>query len=253
MKQTDVPIQTIKNLWLYRWITQFGMLGIIGQWAYYGIFRCPFVVPYVQCNNCPVITCHGRILSLFWGFWGAMLLSAVFFGRVFCGWACPGQMIHRIISKFAPLKLKTKKNFFNILGWGKYISLVLVLVLWLFIDNPRWAIPIRIGDFFTATMLTFEHANTYWLIRTFVVLDIIATGFIIANAWCRFACPAGGLLDLLKHFSIFRIYKTSDCNDCNKCQEVCSMSTRPDEANCINCCDCLLSCPKDAIKVGHKR
>lgn len=253
MKYHKVFSMTGRKIQLWRWITQLGMLGIIGQWSYYGIFRCPFVVPYVQCNNCPVITCHGRILSLFWGFWGFLLLSAVLFGRVFCGWACPGQMLHRIISGFAPLKLSTQNFFLNILAHGKYICLIIVLGVWVFLDNPRLAVPIRIGDFFTATALTFEHADIYWLIRTFIVLGILVTGFVVANAWCRFVCPAGGFLDLLKRFSIFSIYKTSDCNDCNKCLDICSMSTRPYEANCTNCGDCLLSCPEDAIKVGHKR
>ncbi|HAK72435.1 MAG TPA: 4Fe-4S ferredoxin, partial [Sporomusaceae bacterium] len=24
------------------------MLAVLGQWAYYGVFRCPFLVPFVN-------------------------------------------------------------------------------------------------------------------------------------------------------------------------------------------------------------
>ena len=60
---------TTFRLKVWRRFSQLAMLVLLGQWSFYGIFRCPFLVPYVSCQNCPVITCHGRILSTFWGFW----------------------------------------------------------------------------------------------------------------------------------------------------------------------------------------
>jgi ferredoxin-type protein NapH len=100
--------------------------------------------------------------------------------------------------------------------------------------------------------LTFEHANLLWLVRTFVVLGFLALGLVISNAWCRFACPTGGVLEWLKSFSLFKVYKTEKCNDCDKCLKICEMGTRPAEANCTNCTDCLSLCPQDAIKIGRR-
>jgi ferredoxin-type protein NapH len=77
-------------------------------------------------------------------------------------------------------------------------------------------------------------------------------GLVVANAWCRFACPSGGLLELFKGISIFKFYKTSDCNDCNRCLQLCELGTRPAEVNCTNCGDCLDACPQDAIRFGRK-
>ena len=61
-KKKTLPLKALRRL------SQALFLGILGQWSFYGIFRCPFLVPYVSCQNCPVITCHGRIFTMFWGF-----------------------------------------------------------------------------------------------------------------------------------------------------------------------------------------
>ena len=51
----------------------------LGEWALFGVFRCPFVVPFVSCQNCPVITCPGQAARMFWGFWGVWLAVAALF------------------------------------------------------------------------------------------------------------------------------------------------------------------------------
>ena len=239
------------SLTVWRRLTQAAGLLIMGQWSYYGIFRCPFIVPYVSCQNCPVITCHGRLLTMFWGFWLLLPLSVLLFGRSFCGWVCPGGLVNQMAAKLAPYKGRARSVLTFLAPYGKYIALVIAAYAWLIMGQPREAIPIRVGGFFESTGLTFEHANLLWLVRTFFVLGVLAAGLILANAWCRFICPTGGMLDLLKRFSLFRIYKTSDCNDCDKCLRACDMGTRPDEANCTNCGDCLPVCPEDAIKIGR--
>lgn len=242
-----------RRLTALRRIIQIGMLTLLGQWSYYGIFRCPFPVPYVSCTNCPVIACPGVSTALFWGTWLAIPLSALVFGRAFCGWACPGGLVAQLTGKLAPLKLRAKKVFNAVAPYGMYLGLMAALYLWLVLENPRWMMPIRVGEFWNSLVLSFEHAGTFWLMRTLFVLAFIVIGFGLANAWCRYACPAGGLLEILKRFSWFRLYKTQACNDCNRCLAVCEMGTRPLEANCTNCGDCLKSCPVQAIAVGRKR
>lgn len=96
--------------WLGNWkrrLVQLVSLGIIGEWSFYGIFRCPFAVPYIGCGNCPVIQCPGRSLWM-WG-WILIGLSAVLFGRVFCGWVCPGGLVSEILSMGAFFKNKINR------------------------------------------------------------------------------------------------------------------------------------------------
>lgn len=250
-----LPAQTgsVTRLKVRRRLSQLFMLAILGQWSFYGIFRCPFIVPYVSCQNCPVITCHGRIVTMFWGFWLLLPLSVLFFGRAFCGWACPGGLVNQILGKIAPFKLRAHNLFTRLATFGKYLGLALALGIYYLLGQPRADVPIRIGEFFQSVALTFEHADLNWLIRTFIVIALVALGLIVANFWCRFACPAGGLLELVKRSALFKFYKTSACNDCNHCLEVCEMATRPDEKNCTNCGDCQGICPSNAIIFGRKK
>lgn len=239
------------SLTWWRRSVQIAALAVMGQWSFYGIFRCPFIVPYVSCQNCPVLTCHGRLFTLFNGVWLLIPASAIFFGRAFCGWACPGGLVNQLLGKIAPVKLKVRNRLTLFMPWFKYLAAALTLWIWLVWGQPREAVPIRIGDFFDSVALTFEHANLLWLVRTFFVLGMVAAGLLVAGAWCRFACPTGGILEALKPLSLFKVYKSDRCNDCEKCLMVCEMGTRPGEPNCTNCCDCLSVCPRDAIGVGR--
>jgi ferredoxin-type protein NapH len=237
---------------LRRW-TQLASLAIIGQWSFYGIFRCPFIVPYVSCQNCPVVTCHGRLFTMFWGFWLLIPVSALIFGRAFCGWACPGGLVNQLLGTLAPVKMQIRNAFARTTPYFKYLGLAIALYVWLFWGQPRAAVPLRVGEFFSSVSLTFEHANTTWLVRTFFVLGFVALGLLLANAWCRFACPSGGFFEALRYLSWFKVYKNEKCDDCDKCLKICEMGTRPSESNCTNCCDCLSVCPQKAIQVGRPR
>ncbi len=238
-----------RYLRIWRRTIQLAMLALLGQWSFYGIFRCPFPVPYVTCDNCPVITCQGRLFGLFWGVWGLVLFSGLLFGRVFCSWACPGGLLCQLIGKILPYRARWTKEISK-MHLGKYVALAVVSYLWLVLDNPRWAVPIRIGQFFESVALTIEHAGTYWLIRTFIVLGILVIGLFFTSAWCRYACPTGGVLELFSRFSLFRVYKSAECNHCGLCQRMCEMHTMPGETNCTNCMDCTGVCPVNAIKIG---
>jgi polyferredoxin len=125
--------------------------------------------------------------------------------------------------------------------------------VWLAYGQPRKAVPIRMGDFFASFAFTFINATPLWLFRSVFGLGVIVLGLFLANAWCRFACPTGGVLEILKSFSIFKVYKNDKCDDCNKCLQVCEMGARPAEPNCTNCCDCRSVCPHDAIQIGRPR
>lgn len=252
MPEITEKIKVSKISWLRR-ILQLAFLGLLGQWSFYGIFRCPFLVPFVSCQTCPVITCWGRISSLFWGFWIGFPVLAIIFGRAFCGWACPGGLTNQLIGKLCFIKLRVKNEIVKKLSFGVFISLIISVWILLAMDNPRTMVPIRTGEFFNSIKLSFEHAETVWLIRSYIVIAFIFGGFVLANLWCRFVCPTAGVLELIKKVSIFRFYKTPACNNCNRCLKVCEMATRPDEQNCTNCGDCLNSCPVDAIKIGRKK
>lgn len=232
--------------------SQIIMLLLLGQWSVYGLLRCPFVIPYISCQNCPVITCHGRILQLFWGVWAGWIALAALFGRAFCGWACPGGLLGRLTGKVWPRKPDLALADAGQLAYGKYVVLAFLLLVYFGLGQPRADVPIRVGEFFKSIGLTFEHASELWRVRTLAVVGALAAGLLVSSFWCRFLCPAGGLLELVKRFSPFRVYKTEACNDCDACRRKCYMRTRPEEANCTNCGDCVDYCPQRCIGIGRK-
>jgi ferredoxin-type protein NapH len=190
---------------------------------------------------------------MFRGFWLLLPVSVLFFGRAFCGWACPGGLANQLIGTFAPLKLRVKNTFVRLLPFAQYLGLAVALYLYFVLGQPRADIPIRVGESFNSVVHTFERAGQLWIFRTYFVLGFLALGLIVANALCRFACPTGSLLEAAKGMAVFRFYKTAQCNDCNPCLRACEMGTRPDEVNYANCGDCLSVCPTDAIPFGHKK
>lgn len=228
-------------------------LFFLGEWALYGILRCPFIVPFVSCQNCPVITCPGRVANTFWGVWAVWLSVGLLAGRTFCGWICPGGLLNRILS-WNPFKINLHEDASADFDKAKYIVLFLALAGWFILQQPRINVPIRVeGEFWQAVGLTFDFAFPAWLFRAYFVLAILALSLFISFAWCRFACPAGAALEIFRPTAIFRVWKTNACNNCDKCRHVCGMNTRPDEHNCTNCGDCLESCAVNAIRIGIKK
>lgn len=249
--EIKAPMKGLKfrGLLLINRIILFLSTAFLAEWAIYGIFRCPFLVPFVSCQNCPIIRCPGRAASMFWGVWAGWLAILVFFGRGFCGWFCPGGFVNRIFS-LNPFKIKLDLNAVKDLSYGKYLFLFLALGAYFYLGQPRVDLPIRVGEFWQSIPLTFNYASDIWLFRSWLVIVLFLFGLLISQAWCRFACPMGGLLELLKRFSIFKVYKTSACINCDKCRKVCYMQTRPQEINCTNCADCIQVCPENCIGIG---
>ena len=227
---------------------QTASLAVIGEWAFYGIFRCPFAVPYIGCGNCPVIQCPGRSLWL-WS-WIAILASAILMGRVFCGWVCPGGLAADVLGAFALVRNKISQKMATILGLGKYILLGASLYVFFAMNNPRWAVPIRTGEFFNSVGLTFEHAQPIWITKTAAILGIFLLGVFVSCMWCRFFCPTGGTLEILGKFSLFRYDIDPTCTDCDLCRKSCHHKTRPALDGCTNCGDCKAVCPTDAVQIN---
>ena len=238
------PLQVVNRC------VQWASLLFLGEWALYGIFRCPFVVPFISCQNCPVLTCPGRISQMFWGVWGGWLALLLLLGRSFCGWVCPAGTVQRWLSKSPCAGTDIAQA--RLYAWGKYLAVAACLYVYFVMAQPRVAVPIRVGEFLPSMALTLGHAFPLWLARTGIFVTLVLACIFVAMAWCRFACPMGGVLEAVRPFSLFRVFKTDTCNDCDACRRACYMKTRPQEANCTNCGDCLHACPQKCIGMGIK-
>jgi len=84
---------------------------------------------------------------------------------------------------------------------------------------------------------------------------IFAAGRITPRFWCRYLCPAGGLLAVAASKPLLRRRVSDACNQCGICAQKCPMGAienccpeATDHAACISCRTCESLCPQQAIE-----
>jgi len=87
-----------------------------------------------------------------------------------------------------------------------------------------------------------------------LLVGILALNLLTRRAWCRYACPLGGLLGLVSKVSWLRRHVSEACVECGRCAQVCPMGTvdarrrfASDSGECTLCLDCAVVCPVKAI------
>lgn len=187
-----------------------------------------------------------------------LLLTTFFFGRIFCGYACPLGAIQELMSKFQfNSNLKDQKN-------KKTIAL-----------NPKITFYIRISYFiiFMVSGIVWGLAVVQYLnvfegfkiiknpgfpiigIPAILIGIIIISSIFIYRPWCRLLCPFGALADLTSRVSLFKLRRTDACNDCGLCEKICPTQEAERDAHkgeCYLCNRCVEICPQNAIEFKRK-
>lgn len=202
-----------------------------------------------------------QIEGLFFGLLGGVFLAAVthyliakvfgpmFFGRIWCGWACWTVMILDLLPFKRPAGRLPGKW-----GWLRYLhfvlSLGLVLVVWFAFDFQEgatgkialaWFI---VGNFF------------YYLIGI-----ILAYALQDNRAFCKYVCPVSVPLKITSRFALLKIGgEAQKCNDCQACIKMCPMDVRISDyilndqrvlsTECSLCQTCITVCTQDALKLS---
>jgi riboflavin biosynthesis protein ribAB len=124
---------------------------------------------------------------------------AIFLGRAFCGWLCPSGFVNQMLGKVAITKLKIRNKKMRWAQLGMVVTILIGLGVYFIYDNPRVMIPIRTSDeYFNSLIMSIRFADWYWAVRTVIVVALIAASLIISNFWCRFICPVGGAMELIR-------------------------------------------------------
>jgi len=252
----------MKRITIFRRMSQAVFLGITGAWFVVGSLRCPFGIPFVSCQSCPLTDCPGRYLQL--PFIGLVGLSGLVFGRAFCGWACPLGFVLDVLGKIPKLRVTVSKRFTALdryLKPLKYVALAatvyLVFVL-NFTDVRPYAYVVR-----TASVFNFEAVrvaqmlgNPAYSVRMWILVGILVSGIIVSRFWCRYLCPLGAVLGILNKFSFFGIIRErEDLPHCDLFPRDCIMHTRPESTDCVVCGECVEACPRGilALRARYSR
>jgi NosR/NirI family transcriptional regulator, nitrous oxide reductase regulator len=143
-------------------------------------------------------------------FFAIPMILALFFGRIFCGSACPLGVIQDLVI-FKPIKLSKSLR----TGLGVIPFIYLALALLFAITNTDFII-CKYDPFVGIFRVSAEFGM--------VILGAVflISGMFIARPFCRFFCPYGALLKICSLNSRHHLSITpEDCINCNLCKDAC--------------------------------
>ena len=199
-----------------------------------------------------------------------VLISAFFFGPVFCGKLCPAGAFTEYLSKLCPDKWK--------ISWSKYTDIVPLrygmLAGFLLVPFFDGILACAYCNFYVFDLLVNYAARGYFISFTssmlltlllwLVVLGIFTKG---GRGFCNFLCPVGAMQNLVYFlgsklpFTYKMQVNHNQCIGCGKCVKKCPMeAVRMKEKkaeickhNCIICGVCEHVCPVQAIYYGRSK
>lgn len=177
------------------------------------------------------------------------IAAALILGRVWCGWACPYYTITCIISrknneeKYDP-RIKRRANIIRftvlILGFA-FVGIAGVPLL--FLISPPSLLSSQSIMIIKHMMVTIEFA----LILIILITDIVSK----KRLWCRYICPTGSSLSILRNKHTLSVKYSGRCSGCKECIKVCPalLDPRKDgaDAQCTNCAECIIKCPEKSL------
>ena len=177
----------------------------------------------------------------FWmGFIFLSILLAPFFGRLYCGWACP---INTLFRPLIWIKQKLK------LTQTKLPEILKT-------ERPRWILFGLFSIGLIYTIYTITQGRKFPLPLIIIPLGLLTLIFSNEKAWHRYLCPWGVLFSLTGRFKKGGFRATSSCRSCSICSQNCpgeAIQIKPgqgvviDPTFCLQCFECQVNCPVQAI------
>ncbi len=232
-------------------------------WCAPGIncYSCPGAV-----GACPLGSLQGSFSadkSTIFYVGGILLLYAILFGRMICGWACPFGLIEELLYKIKSPKLR-KSPVTRVLSFFKYAVLVLfVLIVPIMYGLRKFPLPAfckyicpigtiegglgLLSNKFNESKLALLGPLFTW--KFMLMVSIVVGSIFIFRLFCRFICPLGAFYGLFNKFSVFGVkVEESKCTHCNLCISHCKVDIKHvGDQECINCGECIDVCPTKAI------
>lgn len=182
-----------------------------------------------------------------------LLLYGLLFGRMFCSWVCPVNIIEDTASGIhKKLKLKNSVNLSrNIRYWVLGLGIALSVIL-------------GYSAFEAVSPISMLHRGIIFGIGggwTFIVALFLFDMAISKFGWCGHLCPLGAFYALISKYALIKVkYNNNKCSKCMKCFTVCpekqvlNIVTKQSgiikSSECTNCARCIEVCNDDALKLS---
>ena len=192
----------------------------------------------------------------------SQFLTALIFGRAFCGWLCPAGAIQEVAISANPKLTKPRLSRIKWLIWIPW--LVMILVGFTSAGGIKEVNPL----YYTETGISVAAPENYFIYLSVVGLILILSFTIGRRAFCHSTCwmapfmVIGSWLKEKLTIPSLRLGLTSNpCIACGKCTQACPMSLpvqnmvetkRLFHSECILCASCADVCPKKTIDLRFK-
>jgi len=189
-----------------------------------------------------------------------LLIYGLLFGRMFCSWVCPVNIVEDFAT-WINNKLQIKDN--NSLSRSiRYWALGLGIVLSILLGYAAFEAISPISMLHRGVI--FGIGGGWAFILALFLFDLAITKF----GWCGHLCPLGSFYALVGKYAFVKVsHNNSYCTKCMKCFEVCpekqvlNIVTKKSgiikSAECTNCARCIEVCEDNALNLGlritHKK
>jgi polyferredoxin/Pyruvate/2-oxoacid:ferredoxin oxidoreductase delta subunit len=206
------------------------------------------------------------------------IIITVFFGRVFCGWACPLGTLNNLVGS---IRRRRPVGMYEKWYRVKYYFLIGILASALFTLQPVGimdplsllirSFSVSVSPFFNygvrsvfdtiftvnpfgiaavsepvysllkKTVLTFE--QTFYNQSMFIgvlFITVLGLNLIEKRFWCKYLCPLGAFLGVISRYSFLKRSVSEGCTSCGACATVCQGNAQPDTREHWRETECLM-------------
>ena len=174
-----------------------------------------------------------------------VLISALVYGKIFCGWVCPKGAIQDFLYQ-RKLRWTMPPKLDKALRKLKYALLLLVIVLPLAFHIK----PFNADTSPFAVIFNLDGSN---IAISLLALTLLCSLFVY-RPFCRYICPTGALLGLVSYMNRMR-FISQDCTFCQLASGKCEIGALQcpakggdagisvDKGECMMCGECRGNCP----------
>lgn len=228
------------------------------------------------------------ILALNFGVVMALVVVALFFGRIYCSVICPLGVFHDIVAWSHNRYKRNRYTYSKAISWLRYTMLGIMIAAFIlgigsivallepyssygriagnlfqpvyeFVNNGLAAIAKNINSYAFYSVDIWIKSLPTFIIAAVTFVAIVVLAWRNGRTYCNTICPVGTILSFFSRFSWLKIHIDSNrCIKCNLCSKNCKASCidtkngKIDYSRCVVCGDCISKCHKGAISYSHK-